>query len=185
MLRRALTVFILPAALAACRAKPAAEPAPVLEEQPVRVVGVDQPLKYGDCAEALRRALAKPDLAVERIPEPVSRKPDLPKRIPPSALRKDGSAEVKIDVLVDTLGKADMRTFAVVAASDPWFVRNVRAVIGQWTFAPAQLAGCKVPRVYHFMASVPPRAARTAQPAKPAAKPPAKPPAKPAPTKKP
>jgi hypothetical protein len=165
----ALALALLLAACSRSRTEPAPTPVP---EQSVRVVGVDQPLRLGDCAEAMRRALEKPDLAVDRIPEPVSRKPDLPKRIPPSVLNKDGSAEIKVDVLVDTLGKADMKTFKVVAASNPWFVRNIQAVIGQWKFTPAQLAGCKVPRVYHFMASVPARATRPAQPAKkPATKP--------------
>ena len=65
---------------------------------------------------------------------------------------------MKIDVIVDTLGKADLKTFKVVAASNPWLATNVKSVIGKWTFAPAQLAGCKVPRVYHFYAAAPPRA---------------------------
>jgi hypothetical protein len=64
---------------------------------------------------------------------------------------------VKIDIVVDTLGKAVMKTFTVVATSHPWLATNVKSVIGKWTFSPAQLAGCKVPRVYHFYAAAPPR----------------------------
>jgi hypothetical protein len=55
---------------------------------------------------------------------------------------------LKATVLVDTLGRADMRTFTVVEASNPWFGQNLRSVIGRWRFTPAMVAGCKVPRLY-------------------------------------
>ena len=99
------------------------------------------------------RAADKPDLEVDRIPSPITMKPAALQKVPPTALRKDGSAVVKVDVVIDTLGKADMKTFKVVSVSHPWFATNVRSVIGKWTFSPAELAGCKVPRVYHFMAN--------------------------------
>ena len=105
----------------------------------------------------MRRAIAQPDLAVDRIPAPVVAKPPALQKLPKAALRKDGSAEVKVDVLVDTLGKADMKTFKVVTTSSPLLVDNVKSVIGKWKFSPAELAGCKIPRVFHFMASAPPR----------------------------
>jgi hypothetical protein len=111
----------------------------------------------GDCAEALRRAAAKPGLAVDRIPSPIVAKPAALQKVPRAALRKDGSADVKVDVLIDTLGRPDMKTFTVVTASHPWLVTNVKSVIAKWKFSPAELAGCRVPRVYHFMASAPAR----------------------------
>ena len=156
MLRRLAPAAIL---LAACAKPPAPEPAPDIEMQTtsVRVAPPDQPVAPGDCAEAMRRALEKPDLAVDRIPSPVITKPGALQRPPRKALRKDGSADVKIDVLIDTLGKADMSTFKIVTTSSPWLAANVKGVIGKWKFEPAQLAGCKVPRIYHFMASAPPR----------------------------
>jgi len=64
---------------------------------------------------------------------------------------------INVDVLIDTLGKADMKTFKVVKSSSKWLTENVRGVLPKWTFSPAELAGCKVPRVYHFMASAPAR----------------------------
>ncbi len=109
----------------------------------------------------MRRAAAKPDLDVDRIPAPIVAKPAALQRVPKSALRKDGSAEIKVDVVIDTLGKPDMTTFKVVAASHPWLATNVKSVIGKWKFEPAELAGCKIPRVYHFMASAPARTATT------------------------
>ena len=120
-----------------------------------RLAPAETPVAPGDCAEAMRRAAAKPDLAVDVIPAPVVAKPAALQRVPKTALRKDGSAEIKVDVLIDTLGKADMKTFTIVAASSPWLATNVKGVIGKWKFSPAQLAGCKIPRVYHFMASSP------------------------------
>ena len=114
----------------------------------------------GRLAEAMRRAIAKPDLTVDRLPAPVVAKPAALQRPPRSALNKDGSATINVDVLIDTLGKADMKTFKVVKSSSKWLTENVRSVLPKWRFSPAELAGCKVPRVYHFMASAPPRAAK-------------------------
>lgn len=156
-------IFITTAMIAAACSKPAPEPEPEITVQPAvnaRVAPADQPVAAGDCAEAMRRALDKPDLAVDRIPSPVVTKPAALQKPPRTALRKDGSADVKVDVLIDTLGKADMSTFKVVTTSHPWLANNVKSVIGKWTFEPAQLAGCKVPRLYHFMASAPPRKSR-------------------------
>lgn len=124
------------------------------DTKPVRLASPG--VAHGDCAEARLRAAQKPDLDVDRLPAPVAMKPRPFVGYPKSALRKDGSAVIKVDVVVDTLGRADMRTFKVVDVSDPWFTRNIRAVIARWTFTPAQLAGCRVPRVYHFMASMQP-----------------------------
>jgi hypothetical protein len=62
-------------------------------------------------------------------------------------------ALVKVDVLVDTLGRADMKTFRVVESSHPWLAQNLKASIPTWTFRAARLAGCKVPRVYKFSAT--------------------------------
>jgi len=133
----------------------ASNPTPERETS-ARIAG---PLKQGDCLEARRRAALQPDLEVDRLPAPVTMRPAPFRDVPFAALRKDGSAEIKIDVLVDTLGKADMTTFKVVKVSNKWFTSNVRSVIGKWTFTPALLAGCKVPRTYHFMSSVAPRTA--------------------------
>ena len=147
-------VVLAPVVFSACtHSSPSSSPTPAT----VTAVRIAGPLKYGDCDEARRRAALQPDLEVERIPAPVAMKPAPFLHMPESALRKDGSAEIKIDVIVDTLGRADMKTFKVVKVSNKWFVENVRGVIGKWTFTPALLAGCKVPRVYHFMSSHPAR----------------------------
>ena len=51
------------------------------------------------------------------------------------AYRKDGSAEVKVDVIIDTLGKADMKTFTVVTTSSPTLVKNVQGVMNKFNAA--------------------------------------------------
>jgi len=153
-LNQCLWGVLAPVVFAACsHSSPSSSPAPETETG-ARIAG---PLKYGDCDEARRRAALQPDLEVERLPAPVAMKPAPFLRMPESALRKDGSAEIKIDIIVDTLGRADMKTFKVVKVSNKWFVENVRGVIGKWTFTPALLAGCKIPRIYHFMSSRPAR----------------------------
>jgi hypothetical protein len=156
-LRSLLLLGAAAGALAACSSAPPPE-ADIKPQVVADAAPGAMPIAPGDCAEALRRAAEKPDLVVDQLPVLVTAKPKPLQNPPRSALRKDGSAEVKIDIIVDTLGKADLKTFKVVAASHPWLATNVKSVIGKWTFSPAQLAGCKVPRVYHFYAAAPPRA---------------------------
>jgi hypothetical protein len=115
---------------------------------------------YGDCREARKRAAEKPDLEVDRLPWPIRKRPaafqQMPSSVKSQVDRK--GAVVKVDVVVDTLGRADMRTFKVVEVSNPWFADNLKNVLATWRFSPAQLAGCKVPRVYKFAATAKPRA---------------------------
>jgi hypothetical protein len=162
-MNRRLNALIPVIALAAACAKTPPQTDPEIEIHPprnVRVAPGEQPVAPGDCAEAVRRAVAKPDLTVDRLPSPVVAKPAALQKPPKGALNKDGSAVINVDVLIDTLGKADMKTFTVVKSSSKWLSDNVKGVLPKWTFAPAQLAGCKVPRVYHFMASAPARKAK-------------------------
>ena len=154
-MRRSVLVTISALVLAAACAHNGPSPA-IESETGARIA---EPLKAGDCVEARRRAALEPDLAVDKLPMPVVMKPAPFRDMPYSALRKDGSADVRIDVVIDTLGRADMKTFKVVKVSNRWFVENVRGFIGRWRFSPAELASCKVRRVYHFMVSFPPRSA--------------------------
>ena len=117
-------------------------------------------VSYGDCVEARKRAAEKPDLDVDRLPSPIRQRPAAFLKMPPavrSQVAKKG-AVVKVDVLVDTLGRADLKTFKVVEVSNPWFADNLKSVIPQWRFSPALLAGCKVRRVYKFSATAKPTA---------------------------
>ena len=143
---------MLLAAVLGCHRNPGLE---VSNAKAAAATGVN----YGDCAEARKRAAAKPDLEVDRLPAPVAQKPAPFARMPAavrSEIAKKG-ATVKLDVVVDTLGRADMKTFTVVESSHPWLAANMRSTLPRWKFTPARLAGCKVPRVYKFSATSRPR----------------------------
>ena len=142
------------AALAACTSAVQQE-----ETIGVRPMGSAAPLAQGDCAEAVRRAVAEPDLDVDSLPRPVTlwRRP-FP-NMPWSVKRAIDSAgsSVKVDVVVDTLGRPVMKTFTVVEASHPWLAASLRRSMPSWRFRAARLAGCKVPRVWKFSATSRPR----------------------------
>lgn len=113
------------------------------------------------CILAREDAALDPRLEVERVPRPVKMDPrPIRTPVPRNVLRRDGSSVIRVEVLVDTLGKADMSTFAVLESSNAWFTTGVKAAIAKWTFEPALRNGCKVARYYQFSASSPPRAAR-------------------------
>lgn len=108
------------------------------------------------CSDWVQRANADPQLAVERVPAPVKFDPaPIPKRLAKGVLGTDGRAEVRIRVLVDTLGAADMTTFTVVKSTSPTLTRSVRSAIAKWKFTPAEVSGCKVPRNFNWAAVSP------------------------------
>ena len=148
----------LPALLAAAAGISACHSAgtPGGGSSPARVASANAP---ASCAEWVQRARSKPELDVERVPEPVAYDPPpIPRRLPPGVVGKDGRAEVRIKVLVDTLGRADMKTFKVVRSTHPVLTSNVRSAVAQWKFRPAEIDGCKVPRVFNWAATAgPPR----------------------------
>lgn len=117
------------------------------------------PLAQGDCAEANRRAAAEPDLVVDSVPRPVTQRPAPFAQMPDSVwhqIRTKGSS-IKVNVLVDTLGRPVMKTFRVVESTHPWLAQNLRSAMPKWRFRAARLAGCKVPRIYRFSATSTPR----------------------------
>ncbi len=139
--------------------RPAPEPVQP-DGRTVAVAPAEGPLQEGDCDDARRRLLRDPDLTVDRVPEPVAMRPAPFQRAPARAYNRDGSAVIKAEVMIDTLGRAEMATFKPTEVSNPWFTTNLRSVLPRWRFTPATLAGCKVRRVYRFSATVPPRGQR-------------------------
>ena len=136
---------------AACSSNPDPDLVP---DQPVRIAAPQKPIKQGDCPEALRRALADVDLTVDRLPSPRALVPSpLPVKSMPPEVRTAKYNSVKITVVVDTLGHADMRTFAVVRTTHPWLASSVKSAVAKWKFQPAELAGCKVPRQFEWGAT--------------------------------
>jgi hypothetical protein len=117
------------------------------------------PVAWGDCAEANRRAAEEPDLDVDSVPRVVIQRPAPFARMPDSVwsqIRKKGSS-VKVNVLVDTLGRPVMKTFTVVESTHPWLAHNLKASMPTWRFRAARLAGCKVARIFRFSATSRPR----------------------------
>lgn len=113
------------------------------------------------CVIAREEAVLDPRLAVEKVPAPVAMKPAPIRRpVPRTALRRDGSSVIRVEVLVDTLGKPDMKTFKVLESSNAWFTTGARNAIGKWSFTSAERDGCKVARYYVFSASSPARGSR-------------------------
>jgi hypothetical protein len=137
--------------LVACASNP--DPG-LVPDEPVRIAAPDTPIKPGDCPEALRRANEKADVHVDRLPTPRSLVPaPLPAGSMPAEVRYAKYNAVKVTVMVDTLGRADMRTFKVVKATHPWLASSVKSAVARWRFEPAQLAGCKVPRQFEWGAT--------------------------------
>ena len=135
---------------AACGGRAVADPS----AKPARMAPPDPVVT---CSEWVQRAIADPELAVERVPAPVAfDPPPLPKRLPRGVLGKNGQGEVRIRVLVDTLGAADMTTFTVVKSTHPTLTKSVRAAVAKWKFTPAEVSGCKVPRNFNWAAVSPP-----------------------------
>jgi hypothetical protein len=144
--------------IAGCASNPGLESETVTNARPM-AAGTAGGVAFGDCTEARKRAAAKPDLDVDRLPGLVRQSPAPFQRMP-AAVKTQVNAKgavVKVDVVVDTLGRADMKTFKVVESSTPWLADNVKTVMPRWTFTPAELAGCKVRRVYKFSATSKPR----------------------------
>jgi hypothetical protein len=136
---------------AACSSNPDPDLVP---DKPVRIAASQTPIKPGDCVEAMRRASADVDLLVDRLPSPRALVPaPLPVKSMPPEVRAAKYNAVKITVVVDTLGRPDMRTFAVVRTTHPWLASSVKSAVAKWKFEPAQLAGCKVPRQFEWGAT--------------------------------
>jgi hypothetical protein len=135
--------------LAACSSNPGLVP-----DQPVRIASGEAPVRRGDCVEARRRVAEKSNAYVDRLPSPKRMVPSpLPAKSMPAAVRSAKYNAVKITVLVDTLGRADMKTFTVVQTTHPWLAQSVKSAVAKWQFVPAELAGCRVARTFEWSAT--------------------------------
>jgi len=145
--RAALTILALTAACAGNH-DPETEPE-MVAETPVRIAPPLGAVQPGDCPEAVRRAVAKPDIAVDRLATPKANMGTaLTDKAMPAAVKRAKYNDVRVTVLIDTLGKPAMNTFTVVKTTHPWLATKFKSSIAKWTFDPAQLAGCKVPRLW-------------------------------------
>ncbi len=131
----------------ACAQTPTPEPTPT----PAPVASA-VPTGSDLCYVTVAEALEKPDIPAERVAEPIEMKPPAFKAPYPKGVfqGKGNWMQIHIHVLVDTLGKADMRTFVVDSTSHPWFATQVKAAVAKWSFRPAEKSGCKIPRNYQL-----------------------------------
>ena len=111
---------------------------------------LEAPIARGDCKEAVRRASANPNIDVEKVASPLAMTPPPidARKMPKGVADKNGWYTVKFHVLVDAAGKPDMKTFAIDTTSHPWLATSVKGAVAKWSFAPAEVAGCKIPRNY-------------------------------------
>lgn len=140
--------------LAACSSGPKVET--TMDARPMTGSGVSA----GDCVEARRRAADKPDLEVDRLPSLTTQSPRPFQRMPASvkSLVDRQGASVKAHVVIDTLGRPVMSTFKVEESKPhAWLGQNIRSILPRWKFTAAELAGCKVPRIWKFSATAPKR----------------------------
>jgi hypothetical protein len=139
------------ALIAAACAQPT--PAPPPAPEPVSV-----PVANSDMCYLVQAEVAKqPSLDVDRVPDVVKYdpKPLLPPKggYPRNVIRRDGTTKVKVSVVVDTAGKADMSTFTVLETTHPWLADNIKALVPKWTFTPAYKNGCRVAGLWIFTAA--------------------------------
>ncbi len=135
--------------LSAC-ARPLPPP-PAPEPAPAALANAD--LCYLLQAEAAKA----PSLDVDRAPDVVKYdpRPLTPPRggYPRGVIRRDGTTKVKVSVVVDTTGKADMGTFKVVETTHPWLADNIKLLLPRWAFTPAMKNGCRVAGLWVFTAT--------------------------------
>ena len=141
----------------ACAPPPPPPPVAVPEPQPSSAVAPESDLCYLTVAEAVKN----PRLDVEQVPAPLKMVPPVFKPPYPRGVFGRGNAmHLEFEVIVDTLGKADMSTFTIASVSHPWFATQAKKAVAKWTFAPAVKTGCKVPRVYKLGISLGPKTAK-------------------------
>jgi periplasmic protein TonB len=80
-----------------------------------------------------------------QVEKPVSARPGNPHAQYPDDLRaRARGGEVTCQFVVDTTGRVDMATFEVVKASEPSYAMQVKRVLPQMRFFPAEEGGHKV-----------------------------------------
>lgn len=135
------------ALLAACAPKRPVATAPQLLAAPA-----------DPCVLARDDAARDPRLDVERVPTPLKMDPaPIKTPVPRTVLRASRGTTIRAEVMVDTLGKPDMATFAMLDTPHAYYTTNLKAAVAKWTFEPALRNGCKVPRYYLFTVNMGPR----------------------------
>lgn len=144
MTRRLLFAAATMFAAACAKSTPEATPAPTTAN-----------LSDG-CPTIVSEFLANPSTPPDRVAEPIKMDPQPIPRPYPKDLLKNGKAKVEAEIMVDTLGRPDAKSFKLVTSTHPYLTKSVRTALTKWKYKPAELRGCKIPRVYKFEAHFPP-----------------------------
>lgn len=103
------------------------------------------------CGGIRAELAASGNASVEQPATPIAMKPAAVRTpVPARVLAADRTPELEVTVVVDTLGKPQMKTFTVVKSSHSWYTTNAKNAIAKWTFTPAMHRGCKIERPYKF-----------------------------------
>lgn len=79
------------------------------------------------------------------VEKPVTPDPsNEPPAFPPELRRTKPHGEVLAQFVVDTTGRAEMKSFKVLRSSDDLFSESVRRALPRFRFSPAEIAGRKV-----------------------------------------
>jgi hypothetical protein len=140
--------FAATLAISACTPPP---PPPPLAPEPAPAALASDDLCYLVQAEAAKT----PGLEVDPDVVKYDPRPLMPPKggYPRGVIRRDGKTRVKVSVVVDTTGKADMATFTVVETTHKWLGDNLKSLVPKWTFTPAMKNGCRVAGLWVFTAT--------------------------------
>ena len=131
--------------------------------QPLQTVGVgfggdSVPVDDIPLTESALESFALSEIEVDSVVEldPNSAGPPYP----PDMLEAGREGEVYARYIVDTLGRADLASFLVLATNDPAFTRAVLETLPRMKFRPALSQGIRVPQVvqqrFQFKIQAPP-----------------------------
>ena len=139
-------LVIASVAVACARGPKPIEPAATVPVQ----ISIDRPLS---CAEVAARVSTNPLLDVDQVPSPIAFEPPALKYLVPNYVARSRRPNVSIEVVIDTLGRANMKTFNVVRSSHKYYTDQLKTAVSQWRFTSALIGPCKVPGIYRFAMS--------------------------------
>ena len=96
-------------------------------------------------AEKILYALRPPKFEFQVEKPAIAEAGNPPPRYPETMRSQRISGEVLVQFVVDTTGRADLRTFKILRSTHPDFAWAVRLILGRYRFLPAETEGRKVP----------------------------------------
>lgn len=102
----------------------------------------------GGHPDGVQPSIDSAPLTADQVDVPARLMPGSGRPAYPESLRSAGLAgEVNVQFVIDTLGRADMRTLAIISSTHYRFTETVRRALERARFAPAEFGGRKVRQV--------------------------------------